>query len=210
MSFSDHKITAFTHRIADLPDQPNLPADELKARFDSSPEELRQGLNAVCDDADRLEERVSGIIAETFGDTIDKSMLSTELAAELDAKAVETSVASRIAAEAAARAAADSALEQELEQQIAQKCEVYCGTYYGNNEEYQDINLGFYPKVVIVATYGGYNVDRIWETGVQIATREKASYMLQITQTGFRALYPGDSLNGIKTGYNPYFYIRFK
>ena len=41
MSFSDHKITAFTHRIADLPDQPNLPADELKARFDSSPEELR-------------------------------------------------------------------------------------------------------------------------------------------------------------------------
>ena len=43
MSFTDHKITQFVHRIVDLPDQgPNLPADELKARFDSSPEELRQ------------------------------------------------------------------------------------------------------------------------------------------------------------------------
>ena len=88
MSFSDHKITAFTHRIADLPDQPNLPADELKERFDSSPEELRESVNGICDDADRLEERVSGIIAETFGDSIDKSMLSDELQDELDAKAV--------------------------------------------------------------------------------------------------------------------------
>ena len=90
MSFSDHKITQFTHKIADLPDQSNMPADELKTRFDSSPEELRQSVNGICDDADRLEERVSGIIAETFGDTIDKSMLSTELAAELDAKVVKS------------------------------------------------------------------------------------------------------------------------
>ena len=81
MSFSDHKITAFTHRIADLPDQPNLPADELKARFDSSPEELRQSVNGICDDADRLESRVSGIIAETLSDTITEDMLSDELAA---------------------------------------------------------------------------------------------------------------------------------
>ena len=34
MSFSDHKITAFQHKITDLPDQPSLPANELKARFD--------------------------------------------------------------------------------------------------------------------------------------------------------------------------------
>ena len=79
MAFSDHKITAFTHKITDLPDQPNLPADELKARFDSSPEELRQAHNALCDDADRLDDRVSGIIAETFGDTITEDMLSDEL-----------------------------------------------------------------------------------------------------------------------------------
>ena len=90
MAFSDHKIAAFTHKITDLPDQPNLPADELKARFDSSPEELRVAHNALCDDADRLDDRVSGIIAETFGDTISKSMLSDELQDELDAKVVKS------------------------------------------------------------------------------------------------------------------------
>ena len=83
MSFSDHKITQFTHKIADLPDQPNLPADALKARFDSSPEELRESVNGICDDADRLEARVEGIIAETFGDTITEDMLSDELAASV-------------------------------------------------------------------------------------------------------------------------------
>lgn len=49
MSFSDHKIEAFTHKISDLPDQPNMQPEELKAHFDSSPEELRQALNALCD-----------------------------------------------------------------------------------------------------------------------------------------------------------------
>ena len=58
MSFTDYKITQFTHKIADLPDQPNLPADELKARFDSSPEELRQSVNAICDEGDTLAARV--------------------------------------------------------------------------------------------------------------------------------------------------------
>ena len=46
MSFSDHKIQTFTHKISDLPDQPNMQPEELKAHFDSSPEELRQALNA--------------------------------------------------------------------------------------------------------------------------------------------------------------------
>mgnify|MGYP005800698301 CR=1 FL=1 len=102
MSFSDHKITAFTHRIADLPDQPNLPADELKERFDSSPEELRESVNGICDDADRLEARVSGIIAETFGDSIDKPMLSDELQVEPDAKATLSAPAPAPAAREAA------------------------------------------------------------------------------------------------------------
>ena len=158
MSFSDHKITAFTHRIADLPDQPNLPADELKARFDSGPEELRTAHNAVCDDADRLEERVSGIIAETFGDTIDKSMLSTELAAELDAKAVESSVASRITAEQTARESADDDLQDQLDEHaeaLAEKVEIYIGTYTGTGENAtQRITLPVTPKAVLVSPNG--------------------------------------------------------
>ena len=121
MSFTDHKITQFVHRIVDLPDQPNLPADELKARFDSSPEELRVAHNALCDDVDRLDDRVSGIIAETFGDTIDRSMLSDEFEADLDA----------------------------LETAMPLKCEVYFGTYVGTGTN-QQIELGFQPKAVIV------------------------------------------------------------
>ena len=126
MSFSDHKITAFTHRIADLPDQPNLPADELKARFDSSPEELRAAHNAVCDDADRLEARVAGIVAATFGDSIDKSMLSDELQDELDA------------------------LEDSVDTLSSQKCEVYFGTYTGNGSGSSDISVPENTKVVIL------------------------------------------------------------
>ena len=83
MSFSDHKITQFTHKITDLPDQPSLPANELKARFDSSPEELRQAVNGICDEASRLEARVEGIVVDTFGDTITEEMLSDDLDANL-------------------------------------------------------------------------------------------------------------------------------
>ena len=126
MSFTDHKITQFTHRIVDLPDQPNLPADELKARFDSSPEELRQAHNALCDDADRLDDRVSGIIAETFGDTISKSMLSDELQDELDG------------------------LADSIETLDAQKCEVYFGSYTGDGSNSRTISVPANTKAMIV------------------------------------------------------------
>ena len=122
MSFSDHKITAFTHRIADLPDQPNLPADELKARFDSSPEELRESVNGICDDAEALESKVDSIITQTFEGTIDREMLSDELAAELDA----------------------------LTTAMPLKCEAYFGSYEGSGYNGQQINLGFQPKAVLV------------------------------------------------------------
>ena len=154
MAFSDHKIAAFTHKITDLPDQPNLPADELKARFDSSPEELRQAHNALCDDADRLDDRVSGIIAETFGDTISKSMLSDELAAELDAKAE----AADLTAETTAREGADTSLSTRvttLEAELPQKVEIYIGTYSGSGDgNTKRITLPVTPKAVLVSPNG--------------------------------------------------------
>ena len=156
MSFSDHKITQFTHRISELADQPNLPADELKARFDSSPEELRQSVNGICDDATRLEARVEGIVVETFGDTIDKSMLSTELAAELDAKATQTAlseVSADVTAEAAARESGDSALSGQissLQTTVAQRARVVYGTYTGNGTENRAVSVGFAPKLVYI------------------------------------------------------------
>ena len=158
MAFSDHKIAAFAHKITDLPDQPNLPADELKARFDSSPEELRQAHNALCDDADRLDNRVSGIIAETFGDAIPKSMLSDELQDEIDAKAVETSVASRFTAEQTAREAADDDLQDQIDahtETLAEKVEIYLGTYTGTGEnDTQNITLPVTPKAVLLSPNG--------------------------------------------------------
>ena len=157
MSFSDHKITQFTHRISELADQPNMPADELKARFDSSPEELRAAHNAVCDDAARLEARDEGIVVDTFGDTIDKSMLSTELADELDAKATQTALAevsADVTAEAAARAGGDSALSSRvssLESSVPQKARVYYTSYTGNSGS-RSFSLSFSPKLVILAS----------------------------------------------------------
>lgn len=52
MPISSRKITAFTNLIASLADKPNatLSAAQLKAKFDSSPEELRVALNGLIDD----------------------------------------------------------------------------------------------------------------------------------------------------------------
>ena len=217
MSFTDHKITQFAHRVADLPDEPQIPADELKSRFDACPEELRQSLNAVCDDAARLEARVEGIVAETFGDTIPKSMLSNELQDELDAKAVETSVAERIAAEATAREDADTALQATL----LQRCEVYIGTYVGLSEENnlgtvnvpQTITLGFRPKAVLIftqsgetSTGNGYVRGGLCMDGYPIGGSSNGAY---ITDTGFVAESPSKylKLNGLGM---TYYYIAFK
>src|SRR5699024_7963648 len=128
-------------------DQPNLPADELKARFDSSPEELRQSVNGICNDAARLEARVEGIVVDTFGDTIDREMLSDELAAELDAKAEQTALTS----EAQTRETAVSALDTRvaaLENAVPQKSEVYFGTYTGTGSYPRTLSIGFTPKAV--------------------------------------------------------------
>ena len=216
MSFSDHKITAFTHKIADLPDQPNLPTDELKERFDSSPEELRESVNGICDDADRLEERVSGIIAETFGDSIDKSMLSDELQDELDAKATQTALSAAVdtleaanAAETAAREEADGALDTRLtsaETALPEKVGIYCGTYTGNGSSTRSINLGFRPKAVILT-----NSDKMSNHGgfVYMAGDGQNTGAVQITNTGFSiAMQNG----GYATNYEstPYFYVAFR
>ena len=173
MSFSDHKITQFAHKIADLPDDPQIPAAELKSRFDACPEELRQSLNAVCDDAARLDARVAGIVAETFGDTIPKSMLSDELQDEIDAKATQTA----LAAEAAAREATDT--------EVAKKCEVIVGVYEGDGTNNRIISLNQTPKMVFVLR-DGYN----WEYngyrhGGMVVTGNNGD-ALKIVENGFQ------------------------
>ena len=208
MSFSDHKITQFTHKIADLPDQPNMPADELKARFDSSPEELRVAHNAVCDDADRLEARVEGIIEETFGDTIDKSMLSDELQDELDAKATQTALAevsADVTAEATARESSDSALSTRvttLESAMPSKVEVYSGSYIGNNSNSRTITLGFQPRLLFLR--GWSNASEVCFIAGENITLDA----ITLTDTGFKLTNCDDYGTNRLTG--PYACLAFK
>lgn len=49
MDFSANKQDTYEKRVASLPDQPNMQPNELKAYFDSSPEQLRQAHNGLCD-----------------------------------------------------------------------------------------------------------------------------------------------------------------
>ena len=192
MSFTDHKITAFAHRVSDLPDEPQIPAADLKSRFDACPEELRQSLNAVCDDAARLEARVEGIVVDTFGDTIDKEMLSDELAAELDAKATQSALDSTA-----------DALDERLdavETALPEKCEVYCGTFTGNGQETQFINLGFTPKAVFAGNryYGSditcYAAMATSETpSIGSLTGDNEKTLLEIVENGFKVAYHAQS-----------------
>ena len=195
MSFSDHKITSFTHKIADLPDQPNLPADELKARFDACPEELRQAVNAICDDAQTLDAKVDSIIGQTFDGVIEKSMFSESLTAELDAKATQTALTEQLAAEAAAREAEYDALDSRIDSvssTATQKCQLYIGTYTGDGIYPRTIYTGYTPKAVIVApqacmSYGEYNT-----CGALITQDGSDSKFSRIVSGGFELKYIGN------------------
>lgn len=229
MSFTDHKITQFTHRIVDLPDQPNLPADELKARFDSSPEELRQAVNGICDDATTLSGKVDSILAETFDGVVEKSMLSEALADEIDAKATQTA----LAAEVAILEAADSALSTRVStaestitthtSQIAQKCEVYAGTYVGNDDPdtgvgTQTIRPGFTPKAVFVMRDGAYlNSDNRLYGGLAVsgyAATGSIGTAMQIVSNGFKVSSLSSTSSSMRIRLNTngdrYFYLAFK
>ena len=188
MSFTDHKITQFQHRIADLPDEPQIPAADLKSRFDACPEVLRQSLNAVCDDAARLEARVEGIVVDTFGDTIDKEMLSDELAAELDAKADQA----------------------EMEQTMLKRSDLYFGYYAGNSTFPRDINLGFQPRAVFIKHADGISSNgRVYSCLAVPIDEEGVNTYCKLTETGFR-LTNSDERSSLNTNYNYYVYIALK
>ena len=87
---------------------------------------------------------------------------------------------------------------------------IVTGTYTGNNETSQTIELGFAPKIVIVATNGGFNSGRVHETGVQIAFIGQASAMLALTETGFTVSGDGQyGLNSARSSFNPFHYLAF-
>lgn len=138
--------------LAALPDEPQLSAQELKAYFDSSPEELRRAVNGVCDDGAALETKVDGIIARTFDAAVTEPMLDPALAGKLNAKADTAALAQA----QAGLEQADRALQSALDAGLARKCEIATGAYIGNGTASRLISLGFRAKAVLVASQYGF------------------------------------------------------
>lgn len=176
MSFSDHKIQTFTHKISDLPDQPNMQPEELKAHFDSSPEELRQALNALCDAlaaqtaaADIGFAQTAGVPETTVQEAIENvqaqvteaiigSIPSGSITGDKLAQDVRdrfSAIESAASGEASTRASADSSMQSQISALSTTKCEVYCGFYTGDGTENRVISLGRTPKAVLVMENSG-------------------------------------------------------
>ena len=180
MSLSDQKLTGFSKKITQLADQPNMQPQELKAYFDSSPEELRQAHNGLCDALCASDAaaglgfaRSAGVPADTVQAAVEnvQQQITDAVLGNIPSGSVDgdklaqdvrdrfTAIESAAAAEASARASADSQMQSLLSThttQIASKCEVYIGTYTGNDAAERTISLGFTPKAVLVMSTNGF------------------------------------------------------
>ena len=180
MGFESYRQGTFTKRLADLPDQPNMQAAELKTYFDSSPEELRQALNRLCDALGEFSAAAklgytasAGVPAQTVQDAIENVQKQVRDASvgKLPSGCVDgdklaqdvrdrfTSIATSVNQEAAAREKADTALQQNqvaMASTLALKAEVTAAAYVGDGQTKRAFNLGFQPKAVILMREGHY------------------------------------------------------
>ena len=236
MGFESYRQGAFTKRLADLPDQPNMQAAELKTYFDSSPEELRQALNRLCDALGEFSAAAklgytasAGVPAKTVQDAIEnvQQQLRNASVGQLLSGCVDgdklaqdvrdrfTSIATSVNQEAAAREKADTALQQNqvaMASTLALKAEVTAAAYVGDGQTKRAFDLGFQPKAVILMREGHYTHYSNTIYG-GIATQDKPiAYSdrnaLAITENGFEVLQmAGCMLNQDTCSYT---YVAFK
>lgn len=236
MGFESYRQGAFTRRLSDLPDQPNMQAAELKTYFDSSPEELRQALNRLCDALGEFSAAAklgytasAGVPAQTVQDAIENVQKQVRDASvgKLPSGCVDgdklaqdvrdrfTSIATSVNQEAAAREKADTALQQNqvaMASTLALKAEVTAAAYVGDGQTKRAFNLGFQPKAVILMREGHYTHYSNTIYG-GIATQDKPiAYIdrnaLAITENGFEVLQmAGCMLNQDTCSYT---YVAFK
>ena len=183
MSFEANKLPEFEHKITDLPDQPNMQPNELKAYFDANPELLRQALNALCDalsdesaagslgfsptagipvtTLQAALEYLHGLLADAVVGKLPTGSVTGDKLAQ-DVRDRFTAIENAAAGEAAARANADNAetaarasADSNLQTQINAKCEIAAGSYTGDGTENRVISLGRTPKAVLVMENGG-------------------------------------------------------
>lgn len=227
MAFSEHKINEFTNRIAELADQPNMLPDELKQYFDSSPEELRQALNALCD-ALTAATAAAGIgFAQTAGvpeSTVQAAIENVQAqvtaaiigsipsgSIDMDKLAQDvrnrfTSIESAATSEAGTRASADTNLQNQINAhttQIAAKCELYFGSYTGDGTSSRLISLGFAPKAIICAQSDGQILDGNRILGGIVFPDSTGG--LVIEGNGFRVRYSSDQYWNNSNGRKFYF-----
>ena len=235
MDFSANKQDTYEKRIASLPDQPNMQPNELKAYFDSSPEQLRQAHNGLCDALTEATsnasaaanlgfQRTAGVPAddvqaavENVQAQLDAAVMGNIPSGSVDGDKLAQDVRDRFIAienaarsEASTRSSGDLNLQNQINAhttQLAAKCEVVFGSYSGNGQASQFISLGFSPKAIIVAQSDGtmINGNRI-QGGFVLPG---ASGGVAIEGLGFRALYSDDRY--WTNVYNrQYYYIAFK
>ena len=178
MAFEANRQNPFTKRLADLPDQPNMQAAELKRYFDASPEELRQAFNRLCDALGEYTaaaklgyEASAGVPAHTVQDAIENVQKQVRDASTgrqpsgcVDGDKLAQDVRDRLTAiertaetENNARVTADTALQHDLSAlqiTLSHKAACYFGTYTGDGTETRTIRLGYRPKAVLVFREG--------------------------------------------------------
>ena len=160
MDFSANKQDTYEKRIASLPDQPNMQPDELKAYFDSSPEQLRQAHNGLCDalteatsstsaaaglgfqrtagvPADNVQAAVENVQAQldaaVMGNIPSGSVTGDKLAQDVRDRFIAIENAAR--SEASTRSSGDSNLQSQINthtSQIASLTSTKCELYYGS------------------------------------------------------------------------------
>ena len=217
MGFESYRQGAFTKRLADLPDQPNMQAAELKTYFDSSPEELRQALNRLCDALGEFSAAAklgytasAGVPAQTVQGAIENVQKQVRDASvgKLPSGCVDgdklaqdvrdrfTAIENSVQTEAATRSNMDATLQQRLEQAgqvLTCKAEITASHYIGDGQVNREIKLGYRPKAVLLfregyyTSYGNAMYGGLATDGSPVMYGERIA--LGITDEGFEILH---------------------
>ena len=180
MGFEANRQKIFSKRIIDLPDQPTMAANDLKAYFNSSAEELRESFNVLCDALGEFSAAAklgytasAGVPAQTIQDAIENVQKQVRDASVgklpsgcVDGDKLAQDVRNRLTAiehaaesETNARTAADSDLQTDMntvKTTLTVKTACNFGTYTGDGTEKRTITLGYHPKAVLVFRDGCY------------------------------------------------------
>ena len=232
MGFAENKQQEFTKKIRDLPDQPNMQPHELKEYFDSSPEELRQSHNGLCDaltaktaasalgfsrtagvPADTVQAAVENVQqqlnAAVMGNIPSGSVTGDKLAQDVRDRL--TAIESAATAEAGTRASGDSNLQNQINTLSTAKCEVYVGIYIGDEAVQREIILGFRPKAIILCDQDTNmrNGSFIYG-GIALEHQPASNGVITVTDSGFEIKHDRSNFIYLNLRDKIYYVIAFK